>query len=106
MASFDDLRFELRARLDDIERPWAAFLGLVQLQPSEYVKGDDIFAVNPPKPIWGDGLGQSVILHPDTVPLARAAAKTATGRELSDDELAALLYWLAHRLPRRDPSPK
>src|SRR5881394_45828 len=97
MALSEDLFFDLRATIDEIERPWAAFIGLVDLRPSEYVTGDSIFAVNPPRLGLGLDAGQSVVLHPDTIPQARIAAHRLTRRDVSDAELAAMLYWVAHR---------
>lgn len=93
-----EMLFDLRATMDEIERPWAAFTGLVTLQPSKYVTGDSIFAVNCDSGLLGLGECQHVIvLHPDTVPAARAFTQVQTGRSLSDAELAACLYWLVTR---------
>jgi hypothetical protein len=101
--TIDALR-EARVRVDAIMRPWAAFIGAVELRPSTYVNGDAIYALDPSKTnatfTIGEPLPQSVVLHPDTVPVARKALADAERRDISDAELAAYLFWAIRTQPR------
>lgn len=97
----EDIFFDLRATMDEIERPWAAFIGAITLRPSPYVSDvDAVYAINPARTGFPD-LGQAVVIHPDGIEVARAAARRFTGRKVTDAELAALLYWMAHQKRKR-----
>lgn len=93
----NDLLADLLATQHEIERPWAAFTGLIEVRPSFYAKPGDLYALNPTS---GFSLNPTVVLHPDTLTEARAEAVTHLGRSLSDAELAAWLWWLTVKLER------
>ena len=91
-----DISFGLRATIDEIQRPWAAFVGLVALRTSRYAERESVYALNASRGGFPE-LGQAVVVHPDDLPAFHAEAWRCLGRPLSDDELAAWLYWVAHR---------
>ena len=102
----EDIFLDLRATMDEIERPWAAFIGAIDLRPSPYVSDvDAIYAINAASAGFPD-LGQAVVIHPDGIDGARTMAQRVTGRVVTDAELAALLYWMAHQKRERSGKPK
>lgn len=89
--------FGVRVAMDELTRPWHAFCGLVDLRPSTHCTKGDMYAVDSSRSGFSD-LGCCVVLHPDDVERMRAAARSHAGRStISDAELAAFLYWHAHR---------
>jgi hypothetical protein len=116
MASGNDILMDLRATVDEFERPWAAFIGGVTLHPSAFCARGEVYTVDPtkaglelPAPIaWPVGAGarpdppsQFVVIHPDDIDAARAGIQArAGGRTIGDLELAAALYWLGRTMPK------
>lgn len=97
MADSRDILNDIRATMDEIERPWAAFIGLVALRTSPYVRPGETYALNF-TPVIGDNFkGQAALLHPDDIEPTRAAVQQLTRRKVvSDAEIAAFIYYAAH----------
>lgn len=96
MSGFNaDTLLELRATLNEIERPWAVFVGLVTLQRLTYVERGAFYIVDASRSGFSE-LGQGVVVHPDDVEQMQAVGRawTRPPRTMSDDELAAFVYWL------------
>ena len=99
----EDMLMTLRAMKDEMERPWSAFTGLVTLHLSTYINRGTVYALNPDVKLPGMlGLNQSVVIHPLDIDKQREFLKVMTGREVSDNEMAAMLYWLAHESRKRE----
>jgi hypothetical protein len=79
---------------DLIARPWAPFIGLVELRLSKWVNAGDVFVLDHSSGPLPE-LGHSVLMHPDSMPTARGTLQSLHRRTLSDAELAAFLYWSA-----------
>jgi hypothetical protein len=97
--TYETLR-ALMASMDILMRPWKAFIGLVALHPTAYVERGQGYALDPSKTnalvTIGEPLPQSFILHPDDVEPIRQSIAGRERRAISDDELAAYLYWATH----------
>lgn len=74
--------------------PWKAFIGLVTLRKSTYIKRGDCYLLDSTKAGFPE-LGISVLLHQDDVPDAQKAMREAVAlrRDPNESELAAWLYW-------------
>lgn len=86
--------------VDNVQRPWAAFIGLVSLKASEFVSKDTVYAMNPQ--VSGIQMEPTVIIHPTGIPAAKKLIENWAGRVVSDAELAAFLYWTAYKKRTRN----
>lgn len=78
----------------DFLQPWRTFVGLVELHVTAYVEQGVSYALDPSAAGHRD-LPQSVIVHPDDVENMRRISSDKTGRKMTDDELAAFVWWTA-----------
>jgi hypothetical protein len=97
--TWNNMMFDLAAKMDEIQRPWAAFIGLIEFRTSDYAPRGTGYALNGASAGFPD-LGQSVVIHTEDVELFRNTVKARTGRDVSNAELAAFLYWSAHQTRR------
>jgi len=83
---------ETLAAQEELERPWSAFIGLITLHESRFCTRGTGFAMDTSK-IKTPDVGQVVIVHPDDKPIFKEAANRMSSRQVSDAELAAILWW-------------
>ncbi len=87
---------EALAKMEEIERPWAILIGLITLQPSDFVPLTHVYKVDFSRNVFSDQ-GQTIVINPESVIEIRKTLMKEFKRSVSDNELAAWLWWRATR---------
>lgn len=80
---------ELLAAVEETARPWAPFIGLVDLCVSRYCASLCFYKIT-----FADR-GHTVVLHPDDLEAVRRPLVERYQKTVSDAELAAYVWWRA-----------